>query len=137
MRFMKPQIYWPTLGLALGLALGNLATAQAQTANDPTRPPEAWLALQPQVAVPGATPTVDENSGVKITVTGKNRRYALIDGQVVKIGDMVNGARVVAIGPNAVTVQQNNVRKVLRLAPGVEKKTARLPRRPAAGKIVK
>lgn len=134
MRFMKPQICRPLLALALGSALG---MAQAQTAPDPTRPPEAWLALQPQVAVPGATPEANENSGVKVTVTGKNRRYALVDGQVVKTGDIVNGARVVAIGPNAVTLQQNNARTVMSVAPGVTKKTSQARRSAAPGKIVK
>ena len=137
MRFMNPKICRPLLGLALGVALGQLGTAQAQTAPDPTRPSEAWLALQPQVVVaPGAAPEVYEASGVTVTVTGKNRRYALIDGQVVKIGDIVNGARVLAINPNTVTVRQNNARKVLSVAPGVEKKSSLpLPRRPAASAV--
>ena len=134
MRSTQANICRPALGLAL--ALGLLATAQAQTAPDPTRPPEAWLALQPQVVVaPGAAPEIYEASGVTVTVTGKNRRYALVDGQVVKAGDMVNGARVLAINPNTVTVRQNDARKVLSVAPGVVKKSAPLPRRPAAGAV--
>lgn len=137
MRFMKPQICRPLLGLALGLALGQLGMAQAQTAPDPTRPPEAWLALQPQLAVPGAMLNVDQDSGVKVTVTGKNRRYALVDGQLVKTGDIVNGARVVAISPNTVTLQQNNARTVMSVAPGVAKKTTPLRRSPAPEKVVK
>ena len=51
-------------------------------------------------------------------MTGKNHRYAVVDGQVVKPGDQINGARVVAIKANAVTLKQNDTRQVLSLTPG-------------------
>lgn len=120
---------WPLLALAAGLSLST-AQAQAPAAADPTRPPDAWLALQPPAPDSGVPQNPD--SGARVTVTGaKNHRYAVVDGQVVKPGDEVNGAKVVGIKANAVTLKQNDSRQVLSLTPGVQKIVKKSARRPA------
>ena len=118
--------------LAAWFCLGAAGTAQAQAVADPTRPPDAWLAAQPAAPQTDAAPAQSADSGAHVTVTGKNRRYAVIDGQVVKPGDQINGARVVAIKANSVTLKQNDSRQVLSLTPGVEKKTPKPVRQPKA-----
>lgn len=114
---LKPHRLWPVLCLLVSMC--PLAHAE-DTRPDPMRPPEAWLALQPKKAAP--TTDADDNSGARVTIIGKQQRYAVVDGQVVKPGDMVNGAKVLSIQPNSVTVRQNDGRKHLSLTPGVEKK---------------
>jgi hypothetical protein len=138
MRFMKPKICWPVLGLAVGLALGNLATAQAQTATDPTRPPDAWLALQPQVA--GGTVVTDSVApGVQIIVTGPARKFAIIDGQLVRYGVAHNGAKLVGIRPESVVLQKDGNRETLSMSPAVVKNinvSKPVPRKPKRGQKV-
>ena len=127
----------PLLALAAWLCLGAAGTAQAQALADPTRPPDAWLAVQPAATSTDAAPSTNADSGAHVTVTGKNHRYAVVDGQVVKPGDQINGARVVAIKANAVTLKQNDSRQVLSLPPGVEKKMPKPVRQVKTKKPVK
>lgn len=101
------------------LALGWFAGAAGQTLSDPTRPPAAWLALQPGG---GDIGDQDASSGLRLTVVGKTKKFALIDGQVVKPGDIYNGSKVLAIKPGEVVVRDNEVSRSLKVTPGVEKK---------------
>lgn len=118
-------------GLALGTGLAGAAELAPERNADPTRPPEAWLARQapaaasgPQAVAPAEAPT-KADAGPRITLVGSQRRLAVIDGQIVRTGDPINGARIVAIQPQVVILQTGAQRQVLRLTPGVEKKTAR------------
>ena len=101
------------------LALGWFAGAWAASLSDPTRPPPAWQALQP-----GATGAADQDaaSGLRLTVVGRTRKFAIIDGQVVKPGDTYDGSKVLVIKSGEVVVQDNAASKSLKLTPGVEKK---------------
>ena len=102
------------------IAAISLAAGAHAEGKDPTVPPAAWLAAQPvapgtQAALPGG-----DTSSVRLVLVGKTRKLALIDGQVIKPGDMHNGAKVAAIGRNQVLMEEKE--KSLKLAPGVQKK---------------
>lgn len=120
-----PVLLFAVLSL---LSFGEQAHAEGK---DPTVPPAAWQAVQPsaldkQKALPGS-----DISNLRLVLFGKTRRLALIDGQVIKAGDMHNGVKVVAIRRGEVLAEQKE--KSLRLTPGVEKKKASriAPRQPA------
>ena len=104
--------------LAPLLALGWCALASAGTLTDPTRPPDAWLAAQ------GSYVTDDDASSGQVLLLGRTRRFAVIDGQLVKPGDTLNGAKVLAIRPNGVVVVEENAEpQLLKLTPAIEKKS--------------
>lgn len=113
------------------LLTGSTLAGAAEPPPDPTRPPEAWLSRQPPAAASGsaASPATETppnaDAGPRVTLTGQHRRIAVIDGQLVRAGDLVNGARVVAIKPQAVILQTGTERQTLRLTPAVEKRIAR------------
>lgn len=130
-------------GAVLGFLAGGLMLAaplQADTLRDPTRPPDAWLAAQAaQAAQAGADQAVarPQQAGAHVAVIGAGRRYAVIDGQVVTTGDVVNGARVVSISPAQVTLVDQTGRRTLPLASGVEKRPAApIARQPAGRRTV-
>lgn len=108
--------------LACGLMLAS--SVRAETLRDPTRPPDAWLAMQAGASVPAASA---QQAGAHVAVIGSSRRYAVIDGQTVTTGDVVNGARVVSISPAHVTLVDQTGRRTLPLASGVEKRPAASP----------
>jgi hypothetical protein len=103
------------------LAAIALAGASHAAGKDPTVPPPAWQAVQPVAPGTKAVTAVDTSS-VRLVLVGKTRQLALIDGQVIKPGDMHNGAKVEAIGRSQVQMEEKE--KSLKLAPGVEKKKA-------------
>ena len=117
--------------LALGTGLAGGAELRPELSADPTRPPEVWLARRapaaasgPQASAP-AEALAKADAGSRITLIGPKRRLAVIDGQIVRPGDQINGARVVAIQPQVVILQTGAAQQRLRLTPGVEKMTAR------------
>ena len=99
------------------LTLGWLTGAWGGALSDPTLPPPAWLAAQAGTA---ATVEQDTSTGVQLVLIGKSRKLAVIDGQVVKPGDIHNGSKVLAIKPGEVVLQDAS--KSLKLTPNVEKK---------------
>ena len=76
----------------------------------------------------------DASSGLRVTVVGRAKKFAVIDGQVVKPGDTYNGTKVLAIKPGEVVVRENDSSKSLKLAPGVEKKSPAAPKKRPASK---
>lgn len=83
--------------LALLYSLCSIFTAQVVYAEfqDPTRPPLQGLENKAE----GAPRTLTA------TFTSSERRLAVIDGMIVKIGDEVAGNRVVAIESNSVQLE--------------------------------
>lgn len=78
---------------------------------DPTRPPDFAVIV---------TPTVEATEPVTgFTVTAiridKNDRSAIINGQLVRVGDMVGTARVLEIHPAEVVLYRDQGRLVTRL----------------------
>lgn len=106
--------------LLCALSQGALGSARAQSVPDPTRPPAAWLATQPGGAA--MTAEQDSGAGLRILVIGKSRKFAVADGQVLRPGDDYDGAKVRAIGPDGLVVQEDTGSRTLKLAPGIEKK---------------
>jgi len=94
----------------LMLALAG-ARAGAQTVQDPTRPPAALL--HPAAGGPGAAGP--HLQSILIGRAPGGRRVAVIDGETVRVGDRVAGARVIAIEAAAVQLQRGGKQERLTL----------------------
>lgn len=116
LRFTRRREY-----LLLLAGLGCVGGAWAAPPGDPTEPPAVWLAAQPPV--PGVPEvTVKAVPRTQVVVTSKSRKLAVIDGEVVKVGDQFNDSKVVAIKADKVVM--DDASKSLRTTPDVEKKKA-------------
>jgi hypothetical protein len=107
---------------ALALVVSCLSPAWGQALSDPTRPPQAWLAAQPKGA---GTPAAAEQEVVpqlQSLLIGPSRRYAIIDGQLLGVGDTFRDARVVAVRPAGVVLRSERGTQTLRLFPDIEKR---------------
>lgn len=93
--------------------------ALAQALRDPMRPPAAAEASALQGA--GAAPAAARLQSVLIS---PGRRVAVIDGRVVRLGERVGDATLVAISESQVVLQRADARETLKLNPVVEKKPA-------------
>lgn len=125
------------------LALFWLTNAWSGARSDPTRPAPGWLAAQPeaqaaaqarqsnaqgvvpQAGQPNAPAVVPQEgqpngAGLQLILIGQTRKFAVIDDEVVKPGDIYNGSRVVRIDAGEVVVQDRS--KSLKMNPEVEKK---------------
>jgi MSHA biogenesis protein MshK len=97
--------------LALGMLCVCAVTAHAQTVQDPTRPPVQLL--RPSAAEPAVhAPQVQS---ILIGRAAGGRRVAVIDGDTVRVGDMVGGARVVGMTPSTVILARAGRRETLPL----------------------
>lgn len=116
----RARVFAAALALGSGFAAWGQATGQVLL--DPTRPPPEWLAAQPKAAGvpgeadPGAAPQLQS------LVIGPSRRYAIIEGQLVGVGDTFKDARVVAVRPSGVVLRSERGTQTLRLYPDVEKR---------------
>ncbi len=107
------------------LALGCFSAAWAQALPDPTRPPAAWLAAQAKAAPGTAMAGVAEPESVprlQSLLIGPSRRYAIIEGQLVGVGDTFGDARVVEVRPTEVVLRSERGTQTLKLFPDVEKR---------------
>jgi MSHA biogenesis protein MshK len=101
-------ILFACAGLTLGAAL-------AQPLRDPTRPPSAGS--EPAHAAAA------EPRRLQSVLISPYRSVAVIDGRPVSLGERVGGARLIAISPAEVTLEQGASRQVLKLLPaGVDKR---------------
>lgn len=85
--------------------------------DDPTRPPGYRLVL------PGgkkATTVRYSLSSVRISST---RRSAIVNDRSVEAGDLINGAKVVAIYPSSVKLKKQGKTFTVRLVSQIKKKT--------------
>jgi MSHA biogenesis protein MshK len=99
------------------LAQGGLA--------DPTRPPSAAAAQGgPDEATPGGRQ-------LQSVLLSGGRRIAVIDGNMVALGGMLGEARVVKITETEVVLKTGEETEILKLFPGVDKKTVKRPARRA------
>lgn len=86
-------------------------TAGAQVVQDPTRPP--MQLLHPTAGAPlTAGPQLQS---VLISRSAGGRHVAVIDGELVRVGDRVGGARVVAIRADEVQLDRAGIRERLKL----------------------
>ena len=92
-------------------------TIKAQL-DDPTRPPGHRLVLPGGKKSDAAIPFI--LSSVRISAT---RRSAVVNDRAVESGDMVNGAKVVAIYPSAVKLKKQGKIFTVRLVSQISKKS--------------
>ena len=109
------------LSLLALLVLVITTNARGEPRIDPTVIPPVWLAAQP--APPGAAIVVAKEPTpiVQVIVIGKSRKFAVIDGQVVKSGEILNESQIVDIKSGEVLTK--DISKSLKLNPSVEKKS--------------
>jgi MSHA biogenesis protein MshK len=107
--------------LALSLAWPG---AQAQTLDDPTRPPAALWAPANAAPVVAARPQLQS---VLISTQPGGRRLAIIDGQTVKVGGKVGDAVVTEIHDTAVVLRRGKSLETFKLYPSskTDNKTGR------------
>lgn len=100
--------------LLIGLA-GTAMQSIAQPLRDPTRPPN--------FAMPRASEEPLQADLVLQTVlVSPDRRNAVVNGRLVRVGDSVLGMRVVEIRESAVVLEGNGEQRTLLLFPAVEKR---------------
>jgi len=99
--------------LIAGVCMAVASTVYAQTLRDPTRP--AMVANSKGVAARA------EQSGwiLQSVLISPERRYAIINGEVVPVGGAIAGAELVAIAPERVTLRTPEGLRVLHLFPDV------------------
>ena len=107
---------WIITSLAMLWCEGVLSQGLA----DPTRPAPTWLAAQPKVT---GEIVLEKNAvpSVQMLLIGKSRKYAIIDGQIIKPGGNYNGSRVVAIKSGLVVLQGDDALQTLKMHPTIEK----------------
>ena len=110
---------------------GSMDLALADSLGDPTRPAPEWLATQ--ASAPGAVATAkDSGLGLRVLVIGPTRKFAIIDGQTVRLGETFNGAKLVGFHADGVVMQKDGSKERLSMSPAVGKKV--LVSNPVAGK---
>ena len=105
---------------------------------DPTRPPPAVLAGlakdAPKAAAPSRT-ALTEDTTLKLQMLNPSQQYAVINGKAVRLGGMVEGAKLVEIRNDGVVLQSpEGVKETISLYPGVR---IRLVNGPQAGDVPK
>lgn len=104
--------------VSLCLAMSGAGLAQGMV--DPTRPPG--------FAEPAGTAASPVQSGepvLQAVVLEANRKYAVISGQIVRLGESYAGARLVQISESEVTLRDGKDMKKLKLVPGIDKRPSR------------
>ena len=88
------------------------ATGTAQTLRDPTRPPAA--------SAKGAAGRIEQSGWILQSVLiSPERRYAIINGEVVALGGSIAGAELVAVAEERVTLRTREGLRVVHLFPDV------------------
>ena len=109
------------LGLLRCVVAGAFSSAAvAGVTNDPTLPPPEWLALQPVIAGK-VTTSIEPPTEIQLVIIGRTRKFAMIDGQIVKAGDEYKGSKVLAVRSDQVIM--GDAAKSLSMTPDVTKKT--------------
>ena len=107
------------------LALGCLSPAWSQPLSDPSRPPKAWVAAPAKGAGTPAAAEPERPPQLQSLLIGPSGKYAIIDGQLVGVGDTFKDARVVAVTPAGVVLSSERGEQTLSLFPNVEKRSTR------------
>ena len=115
---MRSKISWCLIVLSGLSALLFAGDAWAGIENDPTEPPAEWLSLQP--VAPGKIATAPTAAmEVQVVIIGRSKKLAVIDGQIVKVGDEHGGSKVVAV--RAGEIVKEDAAKSLLTTPAVAK----------------
>jgi MSHA biogenesis protein MshK len=97
--------------LLMSLLFAAANSAGAQAVQDPTRPPQALIKPVAGAASNGAP----QLQSILVARGQGGRRVAVIDGNMVRIGDMVGGARVTGMTASAVQLQRGGKRETLKM----------------------
>jgi MSHA biogenesis protein MshK len=114
----KPLLLLALSGFVTGPSFA-VAAEDVQPLRDPTRPP-AWQAEPQSAQAPGGP-------RLEAIRRGGGRALATIDGTAVKIGDDVQGMRLVRIGESFVILEGDAGRKTLQLTPAATKTLRHAP----------
>jgi MSHA biogenesis protein MshK len=106
------------LKLPMLMALAWLLPAGAQTLTDPTRPPPESQLLPATTASTASAEPVIRRPQLQSVLTGtRGREVAVIDGQTLRRGDRFDGAVLVKVGKDSVTLRRGGKDEVLTLFP--------------------
>ena len=111
--------------LVLGAALAACAPlAAAQALRDPTRPPVIFSRTGD-----GGFVSRGRNSEwvLQSVLLSPERRYAIINGEVLALGGSVAGAELIAIREGEVTLRAGGVLRTVRLFPDVDMRSEAVP----------
>lgn len=118
------------------LALALLAAASACRAADTfagmggTFRPAAAPAAEAAAAPGAAARSADNLAGLRVVLSGTGRAVASIDGQIVRVGDTVNGMRVLQINQQGVLLAgEDGARERLEMNPLAVKRQRPAPAR--------
>ena len=99
--------------LAALICVVTASTAAAQALRDPTRPP-------PAASAKGAAGKIEQSGWILQSVLiSPERRYAIINGEVVPLGGSIAGAELVAIAEERVTLRTQEGLRIVHLFPDV------------------
>lgn len=116
-----------TKGATILVALLAGALAHAQALVDPTRPPAT-------IESSGERETsADSGPVLQSVLISPSRKIAIINGQMLKLGDKFGEARVARITENEVVLRNGQQMQTLKLFPQVEKQAASGLNHPKAG----
>ncbi|HKQ26470.1 MAG TPA: hypothetical protein VJT81_18645 [Burkholderiales bacterium] len=111
--------------LALGAALATCAPlAAAQALRDPTRPPVIFG----RTGEGGIVSRRDAEWVLQSVLLSPERRYAIINGEVLSLGGSVAGAELIAIREGEVTLRAGGVLRTVRLFPDVDMRSEAVPK---------
>jgi len=98
--------------LAALICAATASTGAAQTLRDPTRPPA--------MSARGTAGKIEQSGWILQSVLiSPERRYAIINGEVVRLGDLIAGAELVAVTEERVTLRTREGLRVVHLFPDV------------------
>lgn len=109
---MAGRLIRPVTALLVLACVAGASLSAAQTLRDPTRPP----------AVGGkGEASKSEPSGwvLQSVLISPERRYAIINGEIVQIGGSIAGAELIAVAAERVTLRTRQGLRVVRLFPDV------------------
>jgi hypothetical protein len=115
----------------LALAMGAVSAAWGQALSDPTRPPPAWMAAHAKAApgtMMGDGTNAEPAPRLQSLLLGRSHKYAIIDGQLVAVGESFRDGKLVQVRPGEAVLQTKLGRQTLKLFPDVQK----LPVKPVA-----
>lgn len=113
--------------------------AASENLPDPTRPPPEFggdaAAAGAFGAAPGGGAATAGRQGLQsVVLHKKGRSYALINGETVRLGDMVGDKKLVRISEGEVMLSGPQGQEILKLTPGVEKQLVQRKPARAAGR---
>ena len=119
---MKRHTLCGTMRLAcmMSIACISIDSVNGQPLVDPMRPPAGLYSVPGGATVPAIAPA---RLAVHTIIIRPDRRYAVIDGRTLEVGDQIRGMRVVRIEESGVVLRELNGKKLgLELLAGIDKK---------------